>query len=182
MTTRVVAPPAQQADPAPPTWEQVVRDYQPRVYRLAYRLTGNHADAEDLAQDTFVRVFRSLARYEPGTFEGWLHRITTNLFLDGARRRARIRFVPLLDDGDRLPAHGADPERIALDGRLDADLERALAGLSPVFRAAVLMADVQQVPYDEIAAIQGVEPGTVRSRVHRGRKQLRRALEAPLPV
>src|SRR5947209_3678085 len=75
-----------------PTWEQVVREHSARVYRLAYRLSGNAQDAEDLTQETFIRVFRSLASFSPGTFEGWLHRITTNLFLDMVRRRQRIRF------------------------------------------------------------------------------------------
>src|SRR5690348_18199856 len=75
----------------PPTWDEVVREHTARVYRLAYRLSGNQQDAEDLTQETFVRVFRSLADYTPGTFEGWLHRITTNLFLDMVRRRQRIR-------------------------------------------------------------------------------------------
>ena len=73
------------APPAPyaaPSWDDVVRDHGARVYRLAYRLTGNQHDAEDLTQEVFVRVFRSLSQYTPGTFEGWLHRITTNLFLD----------------------------------------------------------------------------------------------------
>src|ERR1700690_2780526 len=89
----------------PPTWDEVVREHADRVYRLAYRLAGNRADAEDLTQETFVRVFRSLAEYTPGTFEGWLHRITTNLFLDMVRRRQRIRFEALPDDvGDRLAA------------------------------------------------------------------------------
>ncbi|WP_245753658.1 sigma-70 family RNA polymerase sigma factor, partial [Geodermatophilus ruber] len=78
-----------------PTWEQVVREHSARVYRLAYRLSGNAQDAEDLTQETFVRVFRSLADFSPGTFEGWLHRITTNLFLDMVRRRQRIRFDAL---------------------------------------------------------------------------------------
>src|SRR6202050_2273784 len=82
----------------PPTWEEVVRDHSARVYRLAYRLTGNTPQAEDLPQAVFVRVFRSLASYTPGTFEGWLHRITTNLFLDMARRKQRIRFEGLADD------------------------------------------------------------------------------------
>ncbi len=87
------------AEPSPrtptgprPSWDEVVRTHGARVYRLAYRLTGNAHDAEDLTQDVFVRVFRSLESYTPGTFEGWLHRITTNLFLDMVRRRARIRF------------------------------------------------------------------------------------------
>src|SRR6478736_8562410 len=68
-----------------PTWDEIVERHSDRVYRLAYRLTGNRPDAEDLTQEVFVRVFRSLSTYTPGTFEGWLHRITTNLFLDGAR-------------------------------------------------------------------------------------------------
>src|SRR6185503_20271948 len=82
----------------PPSWDEIVRTHSARVYRLAYRLTGNRPDAEDLTQEVFVRVFRSLASYQPGTFEGWLHRITTNLFLDQARRQQRIRFDPLSDE------------------------------------------------------------------------------------
>ena len=81
-----------------PTWDELVEQHSARVYRLAYRLTGNRADAEDLTQEVFVRVFRSLDTYTPGTLEGWLHRITTNLFLDQARRRARIRFDALGDE------------------------------------------------------------------------------------
>ena len=101
------------ADPewTPPSWEELVRDHSARVYRLAYRLTGNRPDAEDLTQDVFVRVFRSLHRFQPGTFEGWLHRITTNLFLDGARRRQKIRFDGLADgSAERLPS--ALPSRL----------------------------------------------------------------------
>ncbi|MGY1620116.1 sigma-70 family RNA polymerase sigma factor [Geodermatophilus sp. SYSU D00691] len=89
-----------------PTWDEVVREHSARVYRLAYRLSGNPHDAEDLTQETFIRVFRSLANFEPGTFEGWLHRITTNLFLDMVRRRQRIRFEALPDDAERLPGGG----------------------------------------------------------------------------
>jgi hypothetical protein len=77
----------EQAQWVAPSWDEIVRAHSGRVYRLAYRLTGNQHDAEDLTQEVFVRVFRSLASYTPGTFEGWLHRITTNLFLDGARHR-----------------------------------------------------------------------------------------------
>jgi RNA polymerase sigma-70 factor (ECF subfamily) len=161
---------------SPPSWDQVVRDHGARVYRLAYRLTGNPHDAEDLAQETFVRVFRSLSRYEPGTFEGWLHRITTNLFLDGARRRARIRFDALPDDGDRLATPASGPERLVLERGFEADVEAALQALPPDFRAAVVLADIEQLPYEQIALALGVKIGTVRSRIHRGRAQLRRAL------
>ena len=98
------------AEWTPPSWEELVRDHSARVYRLAYRLTGNRPDAEDLTQDVFVRVFRSLHRFQPGTFEGWLHRITTNLFLDGARRRQKIRFDGLADgSAERLPSALAHP-------------------------------------------------------------------------
>ena len=72
-----------------PSWDELVRQHADRVYRLAYRLSGNQHDAEDLTQETFIRVFRSVQNYQPGTFEGWLHRITTNLFLDMVRRRSR---------------------------------------------------------------------------------------------
>src|SRR3712207_7135532 len=91
-----------------PTWEQVVREHSARVYRLAYRLSGNAQDAEDLTQETFVRVFRSLADFSPGTFEGWLHRITTNLFLDMVRRRQRIRFDALPEDTARSEEHTSE--------------------------------------------------------------------------
>ena len=90
--------PGEGADWTPPSWDDVVREHADRVYRLAYRLTGNPHDAEDLTQETFIRVFRSLADYKPGTFEGWLHRITTNLFLDMVRRRARLRMEGLPED------------------------------------------------------------------------------------
>src|SRR5918911_5395372 len=86
------------ADWQPPSWDEIVAEHSTRVYRLAYRLTGNPHDAEDLTQEVFVRVFRSLASYTPGTFEVWLHRITTNLVLDGVRRKQRIRFDALPDD------------------------------------------------------------------------------------
>jgi DNA-directed RNA polymerase specialized sigma24 family protein len=88
----------------PPTWEEIVSTHSARVYRLAYRLTGNQHDAEDLTQEVFVRVFRSLSTYTPGTFEGWLHRITTNLFLDMVRRKQRIRFDALGRRRGRAPA------------------------------------------------------------------------------
>ncbi|MBV9593876.1 MAG: RNA polymerase sigma factor SigE [Actinobacteria bacterium] len=161
----------------PPTWDAVVREHADRVYRLAYRLSGNRADAEDLTQETFVRVFRSLAEYTPGTFEGWLHRITTNLFLDMARRRQRIRFEALPDDvGDRLASPTAGPEQAYSESHLDPEIQRALDALPPDFRAAVVLCDLEQLSYEEIAATLGVKVGTVRSRIHRGRVLLREAL------
>jgi RNA polymerase sigma-70 factor, ECF subfamily len=166
-----------------PSWEQIVEDHSARVYRLAYRLTGNAHDAEDLTQEVFVRVFRSLHTYTPGTFEGWLHRITTNLFLDSARRKSRIRFDALPDDADnRLPSSVVSPDAAYLNQTFDADIEAALASLSPDFRAAVVLCDVEGLSYEEIADVLDLKMGTVRSRIHRGRAMLRSALAHRAPT
>jgi RNA polymerase sigma factor (sigma-70 family) len=160
-----------------PSWEEIVRMHSARVYRLAYRLTGNQHDAEDLTQEVFVRVFRSLSSYTPGTFEGWLHRITTNLFLDGARRRQRIRFEGLGEDvAQRLPGTELSPAQAWDERHLDGDIQAALQALPPDYRAAVVLCDIEGFSYEEIAATMGVKLGTVRSRIHRGRAQLRAAL------
>lgn len=156
-----------------PSWDELVREHADRVYRLAYRLSGNQHDAEDLTQETFIRVFRSLSSYKPGTFEGWLHRITTNLFLDMVRRRGKIRMEALPDDYDRVPADTPDPQQIYAEANLDADLQSALDALSPEFRAAVVLCDIEGLSYEEIAATLGVKLGTVRSRIHRGRQAIR---------
>jgi RNA polymerase sigma-70 factor (ECF subfamily) len=156
-----------------PSWDELVREHADRVYRLAYRLSGNQHDAEDLTQETFIRVFRSVQNYQPGTFEGWLHRITTNLFLDMVRRRGRIRMEALPDDYDRVPADDPNPEQIYHDSRLGPDLQAALDSLPPEFRAAVVLCDIEGLSYEEIGATLGVKLGTVRSRIHRGRQALR---------
>jgi RNA polymerase sigma factor (sigma-70 family) len=169
-------------DWTPPSWEDVVRDHSARVYRLAYRLTGNSYDAEDLTQEVFVRVFRSLSTYTPGTFEGWLHRITTNLFLDITRRRQRIRFEGLGEEtASRLRGAEPTPAQAFDDRHLDFDIAAALADLPPEYRAAVVLCDIEGLTYEEIAEVLGVKLGTVRSRIHRGRAQLRAALEHRRP-
>ena len=166
-----------------PTWEDIVRMHSTRVYRLAYRLTGNPHDAEDLTQEVFVRVFRSLSSYTPGTFEGWLHRITTNLFLDWARRKQRIRFEGLADEmAHRLPGAEPTPAEAFDDSHLDDDVQAALKALPPESRAAVVLCDIEGFSYEEIAATLGVKLGTVRSRIHRGRAALRAALEHRRPA
>ena len=164
-------------DPAAmPSWDELVRQHADRVYRLAYRLSGNQHDAEDLTQETFIRVFRSVRDYQPGTFEGWLHRITTNLFLDMVRRRARMEALP--DDYDQVPGDQPTPEQIYHDARLGPDLQAALDSLAPEFRAAVVLCDIEGLSYEEIGATLGVKLGTVRSRIHRGRQALRDHLAA----
>lgn len=176
---------ADQQEWVPPTWDAIVREHSARVYRLAYRLTGDPHEAEDLTQDVFVRVFRSLDRYRPGTFEGWLHRITTNLFLDKVRRRQRIRFDALTEElTARLPVRGtgSDPEEVYEMTHLDADIQEALMALPPHFRAAVVLADIEGFSYEEVGQTLGIKLGTVRSRIHRGRAQLRASLEHRRPT
>jgi RNA polymerase sigma factor (sigma-70 family) len=176
------AGPAAVEEWTPPTWEDVVRDHSARVYRLAYRLTGNVHDAEDLTQEVFVRVFRSLSSYSPGTFEGWLHRITTNLFLDMARRRQRIRFEGLGEEtAARIGGAEPTPAQVFDDRHFDGDVQAALKALPPEYRAAVILCDIEGLSYEEIAATLGIKLGTVRSRIHRGRAQLREALEHRRP-
>lgn len=161
-----------------PSWGELVAEHADSVYRLAFRLSGNPHDAEDLTQETFMRVFRSLKHYQPGTFEGWLHRITTNLFLDMVRHRNKIRMEALPEDYERVPGTDMTPEQAYSVANLDPALQAALDQLSPDFRVAVVLCDVVGMSYDEIADTLGVKMGTVRSRIHRGRTQLRASLEA----
>ncbi|MFC6146374.1 RNA polymerase sigma factor SigE [Corynebacterium nasicanis] len=161
-----------------PSWGELVAEHADSVYRLAFRLSGNPHDAEDLTQETFMRVFRSLRHYQPGTFEGWLHRITTNLFLDMVRHRNKIRMEALPEDYERVPGTDMTPEQAYSVANLDPALQDALDQLGPDFRVAVVLCDVVGMSYDEIADTLGVKMGTVRSRIHRGRTQLRASLEA----
>ncbi|WP_183093897.1 RNA polymerase sigma factor SigE [Nocardioides stalactiti] len=163
-------------------WHSIVEQHSDRVFRLALRLTGNRHDAEDLTQEVFVRVFRSLHTYQPGTFEGWLHRITTNLFLDQARRKQRIRFDALSDErAARIASPGLEPGAAYADHTFEDDVEAALSALPPDFRAAVVLCDIEGLTYEEIAEILGAKLGTVRSRIHRGRAMLRAALAHRAP-
>ncbi len=165
-----------EVDPVP-SFEEVATRYGPTVYQMAYRLTGDDEEARDLAQDVFVRVYRNLDKYEPGTFNGWLYRITKNLFLDRVRRRKRYRMEPLPDEDWKQPVETAPgPADRVEQGLLRGDIEQALVTLPPSFRTAVVLCDVQGLSYDEISDATGWPLGTVRSRIHRGRKLLREAL------
>jgi RNA polymerase sigma-70 factor, ECF subfamily len=168
-------------DPVP-SFDEVATRYGPTIYQMAYRLTGDDEEARDLAQDVFVRVYRNLDRYEPGTFPGWLYRITKNLFLDRVRRHRRIRMEPLPDEEWRQPVETAPGPAERLEhGLLRGDIERALVTLPPTFRTAVVLCDVQGLSYEEISVATGWPLGTVRSRIHRGRKLLREALAGDTP-
>lgn len=165
-----------------PTWEELVRDHSDMVFRVALRLTGNRHDAEDLTQDVFVRAFRSIHTFEPGTLSGWLRRITTNLFLDQARRRQKIRFDPMADAQERLGSDLPGPADTVDEYSLDHDITRALADLRPDHRVAVVLCDIEGLSYDEIASILDVSLATVRSRIHRGREKLRVSLNHRRPI
>lgn len=173
------ADPAGDGDPTP-SWDEVATKYGGKIYSIAYRLTGDVEEAKDLSQDVFVRVYRNLHKYEPGTFEGWLYRITKNLFLDRVRRRRRARLEPLPEEEWGQPIDDAPgPEQRLEQGLLHSDIEQALTRLPPDFRTAVVLCDVQGLSYEEIATATGWPLGTVRSRIHRGRKLLRAHLAAP---
>lgn len=160
-----------------PSWGDLVAEHADDVYRLAYSLSGNQQDAEDLTQDTFMRVFRSLKTYRPGTFKGWIHRITTNLFLDMVRHRSTVRMEALPEDYERFATDAPGPERIYEFNNLDPALSQALDDLSPEFRVAVVLCDGLDLSYEEIADTLGLKMGTVRSRIHRARSQLRTSLD-----
>ena len=158
-------------------WEEVARTHGRKIYNFAYRLTGNPDDASDLAQEVLLRVRRGLANYQPGSFDGWLWRITRNAFLDDVRRKKRRPTSSLPEEIDRFSAISTpSPDDVLASIRLGEDVQKALLGLPYDFREAVVMCDVIGLSYDEIAAVSAVPVGTVRSRIHRGRKMMREAL------
>ena len=159
-----------------PDWEDVARQYGRFIYTVAYRLTGNEADADDLVQEVLLRVRRGLHTYRPGSMEGWLSRITTNAFLDDLRRRRRRPVDALPDDADRTLPAGPSVEEAFEASALPEDVQAALTSLPAEFRAAVVLSDVVGLSYAEIAETLGVPLGTVRSRIHRGRIMLRSEL------
>lgn len=157
-----------------PSWEEVARRYGRFLYNVAYRLAGNDDDAYDLVQEALLRVRKGLQTYRPGSMEGWLSRIVTNVFLDEVRRRKRRPLEAVPDDPERLlpPSPPADTPT----DRLSDEVQAALRRLPEDFRAAVVLCDVVGLGYEEIADALEIPVGTVRSRIHRGRRLLRSAL------
>jgi RNA polymerase sigma-70 factor (ECF subfamily) len=156
---------------------------------MAYRLTGNRDDAEDLTQEAYLRAYRSFATYNRQLpFESWFFRILSNLFIDLLRRRPRQKPLsldqPVGDEESeenlllQIADEEANPERSLIDQVMDERIQNALATLPEAFRVAVLLCDVEGKSYEEVAAIMGSSIGTVRSRIHRGRTMLRRALDS----
>ena len=156
-----------------PDWEDIAREHGRFIYTVAYRLTGNEADAQDLVQDVLLRVRRGLHTYRPGSMEGWLSRITTNAFLDELRRRKRRPVEALPEDPDRVLPGAPSVDEAFEANALPEDIQAALTRLAPEFRAAVVLSDVVGLSYAEIGETLDVPLGTVRSRIHRGRAMLR---------
>lgn len=162
------------------SWEDVAQRYGRKIYTFAYRLTGNPDDAADLVQEVLLRVRKGLASYTPGSFEGWLWRITRNAFLDGVRKKQRRPTQPLPDhDGSMLGA-SPSPDEVLSAVRLSDDVQSALLKLPYDYREAVVLCDVVGLSYQEIADATDVPVGTVRSRIHRGRTMLRGLLTWPV--
>jgi RNA polymerase sigma-70 factor, ECF subfamily len=159
-------------------FEEMVTAHLDALYRTALRLTGRPHDAEDLVQETYLRAWRSLHTYRPGTNpKAWLFRILHNARID--RYRASTRTVQTVDEIEgQDPAfviHDT-PESLVLAGVLDAEVRQAIMALPEVFRACLILADLEGFSYQEIADILGIPRGTVMSRLFRGRRAMRKAL------
>jgi RNA polymerase sigma-70 factor (ECF subfamily) len=170
-------------------FELLFQRSQRRAYNLAFRLTGNSADAEDVTQDAYLRAWHNFDSYDANrSFEGWLFRIITNRVIDLRRRQKRVPMYsldsPIQGDDEGQPlahefaAPNSDPEQIVVGPVMEERLQSALASLPADYRRAILLCDVEQRSYQEIADQMHCAIGTVRSRIHRARVMLRKRLEA----
>ena len=164
-------------------WEELVRRHTRRVYNLCYRFTSNGTEAEDLSQEVFLRVYRTLGSYRSahGGFATWMTSVTRNLLIDHYRRTKRDRLTDSLEDAmpvvESKESSSRLPDQQALLGELSALVQEALKKLSPELREAVILRDLQQLEYGEIQQVLQVPEGTVKSRINRGRIELARVLE-----
>jgi len=164
-------------------WEELVRRHTRRIYNICYRFVGNRTEDEDLAQDVFLRVYRTLASYRSvhGGFATWMTSVTRNLLIDHYRRTKRDRITDSLDDAmpvvENKESSARRPDEQALLGELSSQVQSALTRLSPDLREAVILRDLQQLEYAEIQQVLAVPEGTVKSRINRGRIELARILQ-----
>jgi len=154
-------------------WEELVRRHTRRIFNICYRFTGNRTQSEDLSQDVFLRVYRTLGSYRSahGGFATWMTSVTRNLLIDHYRRTKRDRLTDSLDD--KMPV----VENKESAGRRPDEVQSALKRLSPELREAVILRDLQQLEYTEIQQVLAVPEGTVKSRINRGRIELARILQ-----
>ena len=164
------------------TFEELIRQFGGSIYRMAHRLTGNEADAEDLAQEAILEAFRAFHRFRPGSsFMGWISRIMTHTFIDAVRTKRRHPLDPLESASLRQPFdRQALPEEVVVHAEERAAVHQALATLPPAHRLAVVLIDLEDLSYEEASAIMRCPIGTVRSRLHRGRSMLRDRLSPHL--
>lgn len=164
-------------------WEELIRTHTRRVYGLCYRFTGKDSEAQDLTQEVFLRVYRTLKTFRAaeGSFSTWLARLTRNLLIDNYRRTRQERItdsieeqLPVLEES--VPA-SARPEGLVAGREASEILQAALQKLSPELREAVILRDLQDMEYREIADILHIPEGTVKSRLNRGRAELARVLK-----
>jgi len=171
-------------------WEQLVRQQTRRVYNLCYRFTGSATDAEDLAQEVFLKVYRTLGSYDPdkAQFTTWLTTVTRNLLVDHFRRTKQDRATDSIDEAgeaedegprlsERIEDKGPTPEERVSVQQTQRRVHEGLQELSPELREAVILRDLQDMDYKEIAAALKVPEGTVKSRINRGRAELARVLQ-----
>jgi RNA polymerase sigma-70 factor (ECF subfamily) len=170
-------------------WEEIVRLNNRRIYNLCYRFTNSPDTAEDLTQEVFIRVYRTIATYniERGAFSTWVTTLTRNLLVDHFRRGRQDRITDSIDASlsddpdslalsDRLRDPGPSPADNVASQETQKMVQRALARLSPDLREAVILRDLQDMDYKEIAQVLKVPEGTVKSRINRGRMELARLL------
>lgn len=178
------------AQPTTSRWEEFERQvdtHQKSLYHFAYRLSGNPEDAQDLLQDGLLKAYRSFHRFKEGTaFDRWMFQIIYRLFIDNYRKKKRRPFVSSLDESppyfeqDKskdVPDYSSLPEDFTLRRELGKTIQEALLKIPEEFRAAVILCDVQGFSYEEISQVLQCSLGTVRSRIHRGRRLLRKLLK-----
>jgi RNA polymerase sigma-70 factor (ECF subfamily) len=170
-------------------WAELVRLHHRRVYGLCYRFTGNPADAEDLTQDVFLKIYSNLASFNGsrGSLQVWITTLTRNLLVDHFRRTRNLRATGSLNEGwesseelqpvDRLTSKLPSPHQTAARKELARMVQEALTQVPVELREAVILRDLQDMDYKEIAQVLGIPEGTVKSRISRGRAELARLLE-----